>query len=91
MPIFAKIMDIIVVGTCTPLLYLELFNTNGINSHILSYEIQPTYNNSLIILSKLRNKEVYYAHTYIGNSELYIVMRAYFPKYDEWHIIFMLM
>ena len=78
LPVFSKIIDILIISR-TPLLFAQKFATNGINSHILAYEITPTNEDDLVLLSKLDNKSVYSSHTFIGNSKLYIVMRSYVP------------
>jgi hypothetical protein len=74
LPRFGSILEVLVI-TWTPLVYIELYHTEGINSHIQSYEVTSTHKKSLFLLSQLSNKVVYSAHTYIGNNHLYITMR----------------
>ena len=77
LPVFAKVISIIVlVGV--PLSEVELFFTEGINCHIASYLIVPTGKNKLFSLSTLDNKEVHYAHTFLGNR--YICMRSHIER-----------
>lgn len=69
LPVFGKIVDVLIIMN-TPLLFVQLFSTNSINRHILAYEILPTFDSNLIILSQLSNKLAYSSHTYLGNGEL---------------------
>ena len=79
LPCFGKIEDILVIGGCS-LLWLQLFTTAGINSHLLSYQVSLTLNKSLVILSTLVNKSTYTPHTFLGDNKLYITMRSYVIK-----------
>ena len=76
LPQFGKIKDIVVVSN-HPLLFVELFQTTGINSHILAYQITSLYSFSLIMLSSLTNKYSFSAHTYIADSNLYIAVKSH--------------
>lgn len=82
LPVFAKIISIIVlVGVA--LLEVELFFTEGINNHISSYLITPTQEKKLLILSALENKEVFYAHTFLGDKRLYISLKSHIERISE--------
>ena len=60
------------------MLYIQKFETKGINSHLQAYEIlNVTYSNTLVNISFLCNKHTFCAHTYIGNGQLYIVSKNY--------------
>lgn len=52
LPVFGKIIDILTILR-TPLLLVQLLSTNGINSHILAYEITPTVHNSQNLVIRL--------------------------------------
>lgn len=75
LPIFAKVMNIIVV-VGVALLEVKLFFTKGINSHLSSYLITTTPGEKMLTLSTLENKEVLYAHTFLGDRKLYVCMRS---------------
>lgn len=77
---FGKIIDILITSGSTPLLAVQLYRTEGINPHIGAYQINPTNDKSIVILSTLANKQTYYAHSYIGDGNVYITMRSHVPK-----------
>ena len=62
------------------MVHVQLFTTDGVNSHIQSFEVMPTHNKSLYLLDKLSNKVVYTSHIYLGNRKMYITMRSYVVK-----------
>ena len=82
-PMFGKISDIIVICAHTPLLFVHLFQTNGINGHILAHDITPTGNTALIILSELRNKDIYHSHPFVGDDKFYIITRSHITSENE--------
>ena len=41
------------------LLAVQLYRTNGINSHIAAYQVVATNNKTVILLSSLKNKQLY--------------------------------
>lgn len=82
LPEFAKIIDILVVHGA-PLLYLKLYETEGINNHLMAYSIICTHKTTLVHLPTLQNREIYDAHTYITDKRLYIAMRAYVLQISE--------
>ena len=73
LPVFGKITDILVFVK-TP---IEKFRTEGINNHLLAYQISHTHSHSLLLLSNLSNKCTFCAHTYIGDGNLYITVRSH--------------
>ena len=79
LPQFAKVVEILVI-VGVPMLYVKLYETEGINEHISAYSIVPTHKTVVILLCNLDNHEVYHAHTYVGDRRLYITMRAHVPK-----------
>lgn len=79
LPSFGKIKDIILASGSTPLLALEVYRTEGINTHIAAYQIFRTNSTAIILLSNLFNKTIYYAHSYIGDGKTYIALRAHVP------------
>ena len=68
LPCFGKIEDILVVGGCS-LLWLQLFTTAGINSHLLSYQVSLTLNKSLVILSTYINEQKYLYPSYFPGRQ----------------------
>lgn len=76
LPQFAKILDILVV-VGAPLLYVKLYETEGINNHLLAHSIISTHKTAVIHLVNRANNEIYHAHTYIHDRRLYIAMRAH--------------
>ena len=79
LPVFAKVISIIVlVGVA--LLEVELFFTEGINTHLASYLIIPTCEKKLLNLSALDNKEVLYSHTFLGDRKMYMCMRSHIER-----------
>lgn len=79
MPVFASVSAIIVIMG-TVVLELDMFSTEGINSHLSSYLITPTLSQKVLVLSSLENKEVYYAHRFLGDKQLYITMRSHVER-----------
>ena len=79
LPQFAKITDILVVHGA-PVLYVKIYETAGINNHLLAYSIVATHKTTLVHLPDLLNNEIYHAHTYILDHRLYIAMRAHVQK-----------
>lgn len=74
LPRFGQIRDMIVI-TGTPILAVKLYNTLGINNHLLSYAITSTLQSSVISLSNLVHFQPLSAHTCCGDSNVYIAMR----------------
>ena len=79
LPIFRKIIEIMVIQSIA-LFQLEIFQTIGINSHLSAYAICGTSQKNLLLLPKLCNKQRYCAHSYRGDSYVYIVMKLNFPN-----------
>ena len=59
LPVFAKICDILVIVNCS-LLYVEVFDTEGINNHLSAYALVRTLRKKVIHLPTCANKQVYY-------------------------------
>ena len=76
LPVFGKITDILVLVK-TPLIAIEKFRTEGINNHLLAYQISHTHSHSLLLQSNLSNKCTFCAHTYIGDENLYITVGSH--------------
>lgn len=74
LPQFAKIQDIIVVEE-HPVLYVQKFQTIGIHSHLLAYQLSCMYSHTLLMVSSLYNKNTFSAHTFIGDGKLYITVK----------------
>ena len=55
LPLFAKIVDILVIASIT-LFYVELYQTIGINGHLSAYAIVCTPQKDLMLLPQLQNK-----------------------------------
>lgn len=85
LPQFGKIIDILLIMGASPLVYVHFYHTEGINSHIQSFQIVSTQEKKLFILRELKNKVVYYPHTYIGDRNMYITMRSYVLKMPWWY------
>ena len=62
------------------LLQVDIFFTEGINSHLCSYLVTPTHQNTVVLLSSLENKDVYYVHTFLGDNQLYITVRSHVER-----------
>lgn len=77
LPVFCKIVDIIILAETIPLLQLDVYKTLGINGHLSSYQISRTTNNTVILLSQLHHKDQYYAHSSPGDSNTYIAMKSH--------------
>ena len=76
LPVFAKINAIIIlVGT--PLFVVEIFKTTGVNNHLLSYAIEDSYIQSVLLVSKLVYKQSLSPHQSIGDSNTYIALRSH--------------
>ena len=75
LPSFGQIKNILIVAT--PLLYVKMYTTFGINNHLACFAIQCAYTYSLIPISKLASMESYGAHHSIGDDNIYIVMRSH--------------
>ncbi len=75
LPLFGKVLDVVVISR-TPLVSVQVHCTEGINLHIQTYQIVPIGETKLLLLSRLHNKVVYYAHIFSGNRKLYITMRS---------------
>ncbi len=79
LPIFAKVTKIcVVVGTA--LCEVEKYFTEGINSHLSSYLIVPTSEKRLITISTLHNKDVFYAHIFLGDKKLYVSVQSHIER-----------
>ena len=76
LPFFGKIYELVVASNI-PLVAVELYKTEGINSHIAAYLIKRTNNKSCFLLASLSYKNPLYAHSYNGN--LYIVLKTHTP------------
>lgn len=76
LPSFGQVADILVV-VGTPLLHVKRYTTVGINNHLLAYAVVRTYEYTLISLSSLVFAEPLSAHTSIGDSNVYIVMKSH--------------
>ena len=63
LPIFSKIVDIIVLAESIPVLQIDTYKTWGINNHLTAFQISRTSTNTAILLSQLHNKDKYYAHS----------------------------
>ena len=75
-----RILLLILSGT-TPLLAVQLYRTNGINSHIAAYQVVATNNKTVILLSSLKNKQLYSIHYYnIGDGHSYITVKYNVPN-----------
>jgi len=79
LPQFAKIKNIFVIAE-TPVLVVELFETCGINNHLLCYLIENSYQTCAVCVSNLLDYYPLTAHSYIGDKRLYISLRSYVFK-----------
>jgi hypothetical protein len=77
LPQFCEVTDILVIMATCPLVYVQLYNTEGINEHIQSYQIVSTQRTKLFLLRELSNKVIYYPHVFFGDGHMYITMRSY--------------
>ena len=84
LPFFGKIYDLVVASNI-PLIAVELYKTEGINSHIAAYLIKRMNKKSCFLLASLSYKNPLYAHSYNGN--LYIVFKTHTPDLKNEQII----
>ncbi len=75
LPLFGRIKDILVV-VGTPLFTLSLYQTLGINNHLLCFAITSAHQSSVIRVSELVHRKTLCAHSSFGDSHLYIAMRS---------------
>lgn len=80
LPVFGKILDIIVIAGSTSLLQLEVYQTMGINSHLSAFQVSRTNLKTIVLLSRLYNKHRYCAHSCKSDSSTYITMRSHSPN-----------
>lgn len=76
LPFFGRITDIIVIAS-SGLLSVEKYNTVGINNHLLAYPIVRTHQFFVVNISLLCNPQPLCAHTFIGDNQLYVVLRSH--------------
>lgn len=81
LPVFGSVKAVIVIVGAV-LLQVNIFLTEGINSHLSSYNITPMQETKVILLSSLENKEVYYTHRFLGDKQLYITVRSHIERTD---------
>ena len=74
LPFFGKISDIIIIAGSS-LLYVEKYNTQGINAHVSAYLISRSHCSQLLLCT--HSFCLVYAHTYIGDGQLYIALCSY--------------
>lgn len=82
LPVFGRITNILVIAGsrfCT----VEKYTTIGLNNHLLSYSIVRTHQVCVLNVSMLRNPQTLFGHTFIGDNQLYIVLRSHFPNFNE--------
>ena len=58
---------------------VEVYKTEGINTHISAYLIIHTSVKSVILLSSLVCKQVAYSHSYPGDSHSYVALKSNVP------------
>lgn len=80
LPSFGKIKDIAVASGSIPLVIVDIYRTQGINTHIAAYHILCTNTKSAVLLSDLITKHTFYVHLYIDDGNTYIVMRSHVPN-----------
>lgn len=71
LPVFGKIVDIVVLAGSIPVLQLDVYKTMGINSHLSAFQVTRTPLTTVILLSQLHNKQRYYAHSCVSDSNTY--------------------
>ena len=76
LPLFGKVEDILVVSSTIPLLAVKMYRTEGIHMHIDGYQIFPTNETTIILLSILTHKLSFCSHTFIGDKFSYIVFQS---------------
>lgn len=75
LPVFAKISDImIIVGYVV--VSVDMFRTNGLCYHLMSYCIQRKVQSQCLALSKLSDLHPYQSHTF-ADGKLYIILRSH--------------
>lgn len=75
LPEFGKIKDILIVGS-VPMLHLEKYLTEGINNHLMCHFVVRSHKFKVMSLSSLVDYTPYSAHTFIGDGQLHVAMRA---------------
>lgn len=79
LPLFVKIFSIIVISEVI-LFNVEVYETQGINDHILGFLIKRTFHMKLINLMDCFSFETFCSHNYNGDNQLYICMHSHIEK-----------
>ena len=75
LPIFGRVMDILIVSDF-PLLVVEPYKTIRLNSHLLSYLVKRTHGLRVLYVAQLENKIPPQGHVYLGDKQTYIALRS---------------
>ena len=76
MPLFVKIFSNIVISEVI-LFNVEVYETQGINDHILGFLIKRTFHMKLINLMDCFSFETFCSHNFNGDNQLYICMHSH--------------
>ncbi len=76
LPVFCKIVDIIILAETIPLLQLDVYKrwVSTATYHLIKYLVLLI---TLFLLSQLHHKDQYYAHSSPGDSNTYIAMKSH--------------
>lgn len=77
LPLWGSIQEILTIDPGNyPMLYVEMYETIGINNHLMCFAITRKHAYEVILMSNLVDKYPYTAHNYVGDGHLYIAMRS---------------
>ena len=76
LPVFARILDVLIAADF-PLLTVELYSTERLDSHLQSYCVKRTHKIDVLYMVHLENRNPVEAHTYIGDRQTYIALRSH--------------
>lgn len=79
LPTFARIVEILLVADF-PLLAVEVYATEFLNSHLQSYCVKRTHALKIVYLAQLENRYPLYLHTHLGDKQTYIALRSHIEK-----------
>ena len=85
LPVFARILDILIASNF-PLLAVELYSTERLDSNLQSYCVKRTHKLNVLYMAHLENGYPLEAHTYLGDRQTYIALRSQIFNMNWVHI-----
>ena len=74
LPTFEKIKEILVILACFML--KSSYITTGLCNHLLCYAVSRTRMFEVVPSSSILDKSTFFAHTFLGDGQLYIAMHS---------------